>query len=403
MPSMKQLEDQGRALLEDQKKLVNNDSRPWSEKKAEFENRQADIDAVLAQHAALKNVDGDPFSASSGDGPGRTLRGLQAGIAANGYTPIAAPQMDLSDDQLRDLHGAAREHRSMSVDTTSFKNATDSTTIAPATIKEFVLPPVPFRREPTRVLSLLPTFASNHATVEWYSTTGTAAADAVAEGGTKPTSTIAYTAQTTSATKLAHVAEVTDETLADFSGFMAVLQFDMVAGLYKAENNELLNATVTGAHKWPGMLAASGILTRAVGADTRLDAILKGFDDLRAGSALTVPDGIIMNPADWGTIRRLKDANNDYYLSPNPTAAPAGGEFSLWGIPVAVTTQIPAGTALLGSFGDSVAVYVREGIRVETNNQGEAQFKNNTTLVRAEERLILTVPRPTGLLKLTGL
>jgi hypothetical protein len=57
----------------------------------------------------------------------------------------------------------------------------------------------------------------------------------------------------------------------------------------------------------------------------------------------------------------------------------------------------------MGAFGESVAVYVREGIRVETANQGTTQFTTNTTLVRCEERLILTVPRPTGLLKVTGL
>jgi hypothetical protein len=40
---------------------------------------------------------------------------------------------------------------------------------------------------------------------------------------------------------------------------------------------------------------------------------------------------------------------------------------------------------------------------VETANQGTTQFTASTTLVRAEERPLVTVPRPTGLLKLTGI
>lgn len=72
-------------------------------------------------------------------------------------------------------------------------------------------------------------------------------------------------------------------------------------------------------------------------------------------------------------------------------------------MPVVLTTQIAVGTALLGAFGASVAVYVREGIRVEVSNLGTTQFTNNTCLIRAEERLIQTVVRPTGLVKITGL
>jgi Phage capsid family len=149
---------------------------------------------------------------------------------------------------------AAVSHKSLSVST---KATTDSSSIAPSLISDYRLPPVTALREPTRVLSLLPTFATQHPTVTWCSTTGTTAAAAVAEGGTKPTSTIAYTPNTGTVIKLAHVLEVTDETLQDFLSFLGLLQQDTANGLYKAENAELLNATVTGAHKFAGLLNAS--------------------------------------------------------------------------------------------------------------------------------------------------
>jgi hypothetical protein len=75
----------------------------------------------------------------------------------------------------------------------------------------------------------------------------------------------------------------------------------------------------------------------------------------------------------------------------------------LFGVPIVLTTQIVVGTVLIGDFAGSVAVYVREGLRIETADQGTAQWTGNTTLVRAEERLLLTVPRPTGPLSLTNI
>jgi hypothetical protein len=39
MPTIKQLEDQGRALAEDQKTLVLDETRPWSEKRDEYDKR----------------------------------------------------------------------------------------------------------------------------------------------------------------------------------------------------------------------------------------------------------------------------------------------------------------------------------------------------------------------------
>lgn len=217
MPSIRQLEEQGRALLEDQKALVD-DPQPWSAKRVEFDNRDKDIKAVLSQHAALKAVDRRAFGVLAGDDPSdrsRPLRGLHAGIAAAGYQPIPAPQMDLAEKDIRELYDAAVSHKSLSVST---KAATDSTTITPAALPDFRLPPVTALREPTRVLSLLPTYATNNSSVEWFSTAGTTAAAPVAEGAAKPTSTIAYPAQTTSATKLAHVAEVNRRDTAGLPG-----------------------------------------------------------------------------------------------------------------------------------------------------------------------------------------
>jgi HK97 family phage major capsid protein len=391
-----------RGLVREAEQLVKNRALTTVQKNAKMDKIEAQIkghNETIRLHESSRRLlsAGDSIDYQGDDLSGsHQLRGLHAGLALEGYAPMAAPQIDIGHEQAKELFEAAVSHKNLSVST----KATDSTSIAPATISDYRLPPVTARREPTRVLSLLPTFATEHPSVTWFSTTGTTAAAAVAEGGTKPTSTIAYAANTGTVTKIAHVAEITDETMSDFPSFLQVLTADMAAGLFKAENDELLNATVTGAHKFPGLLATSGILTLTRTTESNLDAVAEAFDALRVGSSFAEPDGIIIHPATYGIIRRSKDSQNRYYLQPDPTQ---GWNPSLWGCPVVLSTQCPVGTAVIGSFADSVVVYVRDGLRLETANQGSAQFTSNTTLVRAEERLLLTVPRPSGILKLTGL
>jgi hypothetical protein len=67
MPTIKQLEDQGRVLLEEQKSLVEDTTRPWSEKRDEYDRIEADVKSILEQHTALKSVNRDPFGDARDD------------------------------------------------------------------------------------------------------------------------------------------------------------------------------------------------------------------------------------------------------------------------------------------------------------------------------------------------
>lgn len=399
MPTLTQLKTQGLALVDKQKALIQNDPRPWSQKKPEFDRIEADIQAIVTQVDRLKAVDGNPFERLLDDqNDWRSTAGKGALSRAYGITgkAIPTPSLVIDDDQARELYDAAKSARSLAVD---LKTPTDSTSILPAGISGYRLPPLTMRREPTRVLELLPTVGTDRPVETYYTTTGTTAAAAVAEGGAKPQSSLSYTAATATMTKIAHYVSVTDETLSDFSGFMQALQSDMVAGLILKESTELLTATVTGAHKFAGLLPSAGI-TRAKDVEMGYDTIALAFDDLRNGTSYVEPDGIVMHPTDWGTLRRLKDDVGRYYIDPDPSQA---APLSLWGVPVKLTTGITQGTALVGSFAEGALAFIREGIRVEVANQGTTEFTTNTTLIRAEERLSLAVVRPTCFVKVTGL
>ena len=57
-------------------------------------------------------------------------------------------------------------------------------------------------------------------------------------------------------------------------------------------------------------------------------------------------DGVIMHPTNWLTILLLKDADGNYMNGGGPLAALPRP--MLWGKPVALTTAITLGTALVG-------------------------------------------------------
>ena len=52
-----------------------------------------------------------------------------------------------------------------------------------------------------------------------------------------------------------------------------------------------------------------------------------------------------------------------------------------------LTTQITAGTALVGNFQVAGMVLLRMAPRIDINSQAEAQFTHNTALIRVEERI----------------
>lgn len=203
------------------------------------------------------------------------------------------------------------------------------------------------------------------------------------------------------ATKIAHMSIVNEEVLQDFPSFAGFLGQDMKNGLILAENNELLNSLGTAPSNWPGMLNTTGILVRAKATETyNHEVIDEAVQDLRAGASFTDPDAVMIHPTSWHLIRREKDLQNRPIVQPDPTQGAAN---TILGLPVVVTTQMPVGTALVGAFKESVQVYLRMGIVIETSNANQDYFQRNQVAMIAEERLILTVPRPAGLCKVTGL
>ena len=235
-------------------------------------------------------------------------------------------------------------------------------------------------------------------------TTFTNAAAAVAEGTTKPESTLVFAQQTDNVHKIAHWLPITEEMLEDVEQIRSYVDMRLRLGVALAEEDQLLNGAGTGANI-QGILNRSGLTAaQARGADTNADAIFKQITTI-ATTIFIQPDGIVMNPANWQTIQLMKTSTGAYYGS-GPFATAQGGigvDGVLWGLPVARTPSIVANTALVGAFMQAAQFFRKGGLRVEASNSHADFFVKNLVAIRAEERGALAVYRPAAFGTVTGL
>jgi HK97 family phage major capsid protein len=214
-----------------------------------------------------------------------------------------------------------------------------------------------------------------------------------AEGAKKPQVHFADpTPKTVSLAKVACHIKESDEYINDYPFLASAINGRLLYELGLVEQNKLVT----------DLLGTSGIqsdTTSWVAATTAAgiaDIILQEAMDVQQQSGFPA-DAIVMNPADWYTMRVAKDGEDRYY---------GGGFFgaqnipNLWGIPVCVTTAVSAGTIIVGAFKACGSVVQNGGVRVEAVNTDQDDFVKNLMTIRAEERLALAVRRPAGFSKI---
>lgn len=218
------------------------------------------------------------------------------------------------------------------------------------------------------------------------------APDVTAEGAEKPQIHFADpTPKTVSLAKIACHIKESDEYIDDFPFLASAINGRLLYELGLVEQNKLVT----------DLLGTSGIQTGSYAANATAadiaDAILQAAMDVQNGSGFDA-DAIVINPADWYTLRVARDGEQRYY---------GGGFFgaqnvpNLWGITVCVSTAVSAGTIIVGAFKTCGSVVSKDGVSVEATNTNEDDFVKNLMTIRAEERLALAVRRPAGFKKLT--
>ncbi|GAB3783876.1 phage major capsid protein [Nocardioides ungokensis] len=202
---------------------------------------------------------------------------------------------------------------------------------------------------------------------------------------------------------IAHLSEPIDKyVLQDGPSLTSFVQLEMVNGLHQAVEIQVINGDGTG-ENLTGLAHTSGIQTLAFTTNavrTARAAVTKvetlGFQGYY----------YVLNPTDWETVETTQLDAGQYVLnaegSRNGVPVDSAAR-RLWGIPVTVSTAVPAGTGYLLSNG--VAQLVTDGgIQTEQSSAIGDSFARNQVHLRVEGRFDLAVQRPMGVVKmaLTG-
>ena len=258
------------------------------------------------------------------------------------------------------------------------------------------------------VADLLGQETTDRAAVTYFveSATVNGAVGYVAEGAEKPLVSFSDpTPVTDKVMKIAAVLKESDEMVDDLPWLASSIDNRGIYLVQLKEEDEILNGT-GGGSALDGILHRSGIGAEqtATGEASVADAIFRAMTEISQSSPFTA-DGIVINPADYQTLRLSKDSNNQYYGGGFFGGQYGNGDIAeqppIWGLRTVVTPAIAAGTVLVGAFQQGASVIRRQGLTVEVANQNEDDFVNNRIAIRIEERLALAVRYPAAFCKVT--
>lgn len=230
-------------------------------------------------------------------------------------------------------------------------------------------------------------------------------AAAVAEGAEKPASNMTLDRVDVTLSKIATVLDVPDEFLEDMDAARSYIDGRLTLFIQQEEEDQLLNGSGASPNM-RGILNTSGVqtVTSADAADN-FAAMYRAITAVRQ-VALLEPDGVGINPVDYQGMRLRTDANGQFF---------GGGPFSggsygtagavndpgIWGLRTIVSSAVPAGTAVVGAWQAGAQVFRKGGITVDSTNSDADKFRSNISTIRAEERALLAVYRPSAFVKVT--
>jgi len=223
----------------------------------------------------------------------------------------------------------------------------------------------------------------------------TNAAAEVAEGSDSAESSITFTSVQEPVATVAHWVKISRQLAADNAALAAYINTRMIYGVDLKVENQIIQGngtspnlsgfTKSGNYTAHGYTNAS--LTAAGLLNNRFDLIGKILGDLQASDYPA--DAIVLNPADWWTMRLAKDSQNRYILGDPGMSIPP----SLFGIPVVSSNAITADNVLVASFARAATFYNRENVTIELSDSDDDNFTKQLVTVLASRRCALAVER----------
>jgi HK97 family phage major capsid protein len=385
------------------------DYRAWEKEVKQFkagqtlEKKSFDISQRSEEFARKMAGHGDAFSADQ-------FGEFSAKVANQDTATRAKSAPMLNSLQTKALWNAARSRQTFRLDTSldlksPFTESGFASGGLPAILQPGLQLDLPY--EPDRMFAhLTQTPFTGGASVEYLQhTANTNPAQPVAELGEKPDLGMQYTTVITGFTKIAAIASASMEALQDYTSFASWIPAELQRAVIDAETSQIVNGDGSG-DNMKGLLHTSGVLTRAMGSDTPIDAVRKGINDIRVGASFARANLVAMHPTTWADLTLQKGSTGAYLLNPDDPSA-LGGVKDIFGVQVIESTAIAAGTAIVMDT-STILAWTRMGLTIDVNSvgtdpSGTNLWVQNAVSFRCEERIALGVTRPTSVCVVTGL
>jgi HK97 family phage major capsid protein len=244
--------------------------------------------------------------------------------------------------------------------------------------------------------------------------TATSGAAGVAEGGTKPESTLAFSTVDEPVKKVATSIVISDELLDDAPAIQSFINGELARFVNIEVERQLLRGAA-GGNEVQGLLTSRNVpvYTAGTAQGNIAEQLFKAANSMR-GSAFVEPDWYVLHPDDYQKLRLLKDNSGQLYFG-GPTTGSygvgqgaagspqiAGAPDLVWGKPCYVSPIIGSGTALVGTRAGA-QVWSRGATNIEATNSHGSLFVTDLAAIRAERRLALTLYRSNAFVEVRGL
>lgn len=250
---------------------------------------------------------------------------------------------------------------------------------------------VPKAMRPLSVLDLIPGGSTSQSAVVYMeeTTLDESLVAEVSEGGSYGELAFALTERSETVRKIAAFLPVTDEQLEDVAQVRGYLNNRLPMALRRRLDSQLVNGSgvapnLTGILEKAGTIAHSRSSTPA---DKDVDALFRAARKVRITGRAS-PNGIVINPEDFEGIRLMK-TNDGAYIWGHPAEA---GPDRIWGLSVAVTDVIAAGTAIVGDF-MYCELAEKRGIVVKVSDSHSDYFIKGKQAIRADLRAAFPIYR----------
>lgn len=247
------------------------------------------------------------------------------------------------------------------------------------------------QRAPVTLVSLMPRMTVGAGSFEYVSLDSSYTNDAdyqVAQGDTKPETSLPMELLTANIATLAVTLPVSEQVLADAPALMAFINSKLSYSVLQKLEFEVVNGT-GGTGKIDGLLHMGTTFT-PVSDSEPADAIGQAIAELQTLG--WVPGAVLLHPRTWHQIRSVRiDAGTGEYLAGgwDSPAAP-----NIWGTRVIVTPAMPETKAAVLDL-NQVMLLDRQNVSLQFGYTDQ-QFVQNLRTARAEMRAGLMVAAPTA-------